>query len=111
MPFKPEKLQFANCGDGALVKAFEAGVDEIFRDIHNRPKVEDKRTLALTVEITPQEGGYCNIVVGHKVGIPMLKHASMGKIEPGEIQQLVDAQQELNVAPVTNIGAGKEKKC
>ncbi len=109
MPFKPERLQLQNCGDGALMRAFDAGVNDIFRDIHDRPKVEDKRTLTLTVEITPKEGGYCDIVVGHKVAVPMLKHASMGKIEPGEIQQLMDAQQELKVAPVTPISAGRGK--
>jgi hypothetical protein len=89
-----EDVTILNFCDGKLVAVFEEMIARVGEDIARRGAAcLDKRSITLTLEMTPQESGLISECVFGKACLPAVKYGGVAKSDSrGRIEQLVDGQ-------------------
>jgi hypothetical protein len=93
---KQESLVLANVCDGKIAELFNDAIGKIVVDIAERPTNQDKRTITIKVELTPDESGYLTQVGEVKYALPGNRVGGIGIIgDRGEVKQLRNDQPDL----------------
>lgn len=109
-----EKLSIETLDGGDLFKTINRQLDEIGRDVINKPGTPDARKLTITVEISPvivETGSGAEnrpaIVCTTKISWPGTKVRGIAKVEGGEVRVNYDFPRSKNPDEQALPGYGK----